>query len=252
MSEKEKRITSQDVIAALRMRFCSPQFAFLEQVADGTGARRYRWADAVAMSVWPSRGYDIHGIEVKVSRYDWLSEMRDPAKSAAVQKYCNRWWLAIGDEKIVQPGELPPTWGLLVLKGGAIKCAVEAPLLTPEALSVEFVASVLRNMASADDAKVAEAFSRGREEGYKAGEKNDYTKIKLDELTRGLAEFQEKSGIEITRYSGGDIGQAVSALRHLKYRVDQVRTAAKACEDIKGMLDQVAALEELEEAVKQQ
>lgn len=87
---------------------------FLEQVADGTGHHQSRWADAIAICVWPSRGYDLPGFEVKVSRGDWINELKDPAKSASVQRFCNRRWLAVASDKIVQPGELPPTWGLLV------------------------------------------------------------------------------------------------------------------------------------------
>src|ERR1700723_1265707 len=90
----KEAVTSAAVIAWLQGWFAPPAYGFLEQVADGTGARRFRWADGVAMSVWPSRGYDIHGIEVKVSRYDWLNELKQPGKSAAVQQYCNRWWIA--------------------------------------------------------------------------------------------------------------------------------------------------------------
>src|ERR1700749_3874182 len=120
---------ASEVIANLKVRFAAPAYCFLEQVADGTGARQHRWADAVAMSVWPSRGYDIHGIEVKGSRYDWLNELKDVHKSVAVQQFCQRWWICTPDETIIQPGELPPTWGWMVTKKDTMRVVVEAPRL---------------------------------------------------------------------------------------------------------------------------
>jgi hypothetical protein len=81
MSDKVK---SQDVIAALRKKYPAAAWAFLEQVANGTGyAKKYRWADALAMGLWPSRGMELHGIEVKVSRSDWLRELENPARKLA-------------------------------------------------------------------------------------------------------------------------------------------------------------------------
>lgn len=64
---------------------------------------------------------DIHGFEVKVSRADWLREKRThdeefPAawKSYPWGRYCTHWWLVVPHKDIVQPGELPEGWGLLV------------------------------------------------------------------------------------------------------------------------------------------
>lgn len=246
------RITSADVIAALRLKFDAPAWAFLEQVADGTGARHFRWADAVVMSVWPSRGYSIHGIEVKVSRYDWTSEMRNPAKSAAVQKFCNRWWLAVSDETIVQPGELPETWGLLVLKGGKMKCVTEAPALTPEPLRIEFVASVLRNMAVADLAKIANVRQEGYQKGLDEGqsEKKLYIEDKMNRLQESLNEFETKSGVKIGEYDGQYLGDAVKIARSLHRSIERVRDAkAEALALIEGF-DKIIALDQVQEVIK--
>ena len=77
-------LKAADVIDLLRVKYPLPAFALLEQVADGTGARNYRWADALVMGVWPSRGYHLLGFEVKVSRSDWLHELHKPAKADAL------------------------------------------------------------------------------------------------------------------------------------------------------------------------
>ncbi len=62
------------------------------------------------MNLYPSRGLEINGFEVKGSRQDWIKELKSPEKSAPVQRFCDRWWI-VAPAGIIQPGELPPTWG---------------------------------------------------------------------------------------------------------------------------------------------
>lgn len=64
-------LTAADCIEALRGRYRAPAYALLEQVANGTGWKADRFADAVVMSLWPSRGLTVTGFEVKVSRHDY-------------------------------------------------------------------------------------------------------------------------------------------------------------------------------------
>lgn len=140
---------ANEVVDLLQAKYCAPAWAFLEQVRNRTGyGGSERYADAVAFSLWPSRGLELHGFEVKVSRSDLVAELRAPTKSTPIQKFCDRWWLVLGDAEIIQPGELPPTWGLMVVQGDKkprLKSITEAPQLQPDPLSKPFVASVLRN-----------------------------------------------------------------------------------------------------------
>lgn len=102
-----KGITAAAVLDLLRKRYEPPAWAFLEQVRNSTGWKRTeRYADAVAMSLWPSRGLEVHGFEIKVSRSDVLKELRDPEKAAPIMRFCDRWWLVLGDKDLIQPGEL--------------------------------------------------------------------------------------------------------------------------------------------------
>jgi hypothetical protein len=232
------------VVAKLKEHFAPPAFCFLEQVADGTGARQHRWADGVAMSVWPSRGYDIHGIEVKVSRHDWQIELNHPKKSEAVQQYCNRWWIATPDQSIIRPGELPPTWGWMICNARGMKVITPAPALTPKEISVEFLASVLRNVSIADDARVNKLCSKAAAAATEEG--NKYLRDHLANLKTQVDEFEAASGIRISEYSGGkDLGEAVRTLRDLKYRTQSISEAIHACEQIKGMLENVETLAKL-------
>lgn len=236
----QKRITAADVIGNLRAWFRLPQYAFLEQVANGTGARyQYRWADAVAMSVWPSRGYDIHGIEVKVTRYDWIKELNAPQKSAEVQQYCNRWWVATPDESLIEAGELPATWGHMVMKGDSMRVVVPAPQLQPLPLTVEFVASILRNVQKADEGQIAAAINKAvREAVDRERATSCYTKLKQQ-----VDAFEAASGLHISEYADGkELGESVDTLRRLRWRLESIERARDACKDIEQMLEKIQTL----------
>lgn len=57
----------------------------------------------------------VHGFEIKISRSDWLRELKTGGeKSVFWRAYCNYFWLVVPDASIVKPGELPEGWGLLV------------------------------------------------------------------------------------------------------------------------------------------
>lgn len=98
-------------------------------------------ADFIAIDKYAS-SQAIHGHEVKVSRSDWLTELRDLSKSERIKRYCNFWWLVVSDPAIVKDGELPEGWGLIVKSGNGLRAKVKAPPLTPAPLPLDFVAGL--------------------------------------------------------------------------------------------------------------
>jgi hypothetical protein len=132
---------SNSVRAALRERYCKPEWSIFFEVSNGTGARSHRYADAVAMNLFPSRGLEVHGFEIKTYRSDWLRELKNPEKAEAVFKYCNRWWI-VAEKGLVKPGELPPTWGLIEHNAGKLRQDTEAPKLSPIPMDKTFSAIV--------------------------------------------------------------------------------------------------------------
>lgn len=162
------RFTAKDVRAALLNRYRAPEWATFFEVQDSTGAAASRSADAIAMSLYPSRGLRLHGFEIKVSRSDWLHELKQPDKSVALQRYCDHWWI-VTPADIVREGELPPTWGHLILKGNGLNCAVKAPLLEREQWSPNFLAALLR--------RAHEARERGIREGVDQAMANERAAI---------------------------------------------------------------------------
>jgi hypothetical protein len=56
-------------------RDCSDAVRFIS-----SGWSRESRADAIARHLWPSQGLELIGFELKVSRSDWLREIKDPYK----------------------------------------------------------------------------------------------------------------------------------------------------------------------------
>lgn len=207
--------TSSSVKAALRLKFAAPEYAILEEVRNATGrlkkrhGKQPRYADMIAMSLWPSLGLELTGFEIKVSRADWLVEISDAKKAVAVQQFCDRWVLVTPNEKIVKPGELPPSWGWMVVTGTTVKTMVEPPKLDAAPITREFLASLLRNAATSNpdyievqsriiEARMADMPQPRSRTGFKAERKQTMTTqaAEIKRLKRVIADMQA-SGISL-------------------------------------------------------
>ena len=257
--KKDQRMATESTLfAALRTRYPDNAYALFHHVRSTTGTSASRTADAIAFSLWPSRGLELEGFEMKSSRSDWLREKDAPEKADEIAKFCDRWWLVIADEKIVQDGELPPTWGLLVYKKDKLVCRKQAPKLDPKPMERGFIASLFRNIQATSvpkveiNAKIEDASARGRELGSQL--KGRYSEIASEELEclkKSIEEFKKTSGIEIDRWNGGRLGEAVNfVLRHSpKGVIEQIKRLRNSLQDNLNRLDK--DLQYVEEVVNQ-
>ena len=239
--------------------FSAPAHVMLREVRNGTGySRAARTADALVTSVWPSRGIWFAGVEVKVSRSDWLSELKQPDKSYEVQRFCDHWYIA-APPGIVEPGEVPATWGHIEVNA---KCRVvkQAPKLTAEPLSAVFVASVMRKLAASQGALLSEAKSAGAAsveitqvgaDMQQVREEQQRMRLELLEL-QGLknhvAAFEKASGLDIAHgWNQAELGRAVRVVLQMpphqfQYIADRARNLAAVAEQIAiELVPQVAA-----------
>jgi len=107
-----------------------PRWVCAEHVRNNAGFEAQRTADFMAVDTWLSSGLAVHGHEVKVSRSDWLSELKAPWKSLPFREIIDYWWIVAPSTVIVRPEELPPEYGLMVLDGnGFLRAQVTAPRL---------------------------------------------------------------------------------------------------------------------------
>jgi hypothetical protein len=89
-----------------------PGGIFLPEV--GWNPASYRGGcDAIYVGFTSTSGRLLVGHELKVSRGDWLKELKSPGKADGWADECHEWWLVVNDPAIVHDGELPAGWGLM-------------------------------------------------------------------------------------------------------------------------------------------
>lgn len=258
---RERPISAEQVRAALREHFPFGAFAVVEEVRNGTGyGRQERYADAVVVSCWPSRGLWIAGVEIKVDRQDWLHELKSPEKSAEIQQWCDYWWIAT-PALLVKPGELPATWGLLEYDAASrakdkLVVAKEAPKLEPQPLSLAFAASLARSFAKSQQAAhvqiARETEMRVREE--LGAEAVDAMRLKLNQAERHRDQLKE--WLARAEEQNSDLGELRALLGlHWGARKDAAEAAIKAAREFQnlnlaGMADRLTQAAELLRAAK--
>lgn len=211
---------TDELRALLRERHSGSQWALCEEVHDSTGYARSRSCDAIAMNLWPSKGLELHGFEIKTSRSDYLNEIRDPDKADTFKRYMDRWWL-VGSSKAIVKKDLPAGWGFMWPRNGKLVTSVGAPKLEPLPLPREMLAALLRRaVAPMEEQQRAirnAAYREGLERGKKSrGDGRDFAWQSFQRLKRAIDDFEQRSGIRIKNWNGGDLGEAVKLVRALK------------------------------------
>jgi hypothetical protein len=243
-------VDSGKIMAALGKRYRAPMWALLEQVGNGTGTACNRYADALALSLWPSRGIELHGFEVKVYRNDWLRELKRPDKAEDIANVCDFWWIAAAPGVVdVDRDPIPTAWGVMILDGRGLVQHKKAER-RPERAELDryIIAAIMRRATErmvpvgSIQARLDEAREEGEESGRKEAHNADAHENELRELAElreSIASFQAASGLEIKRYCGaGDLGRRVKMVETL----DQLRVGWT----LKGVEQSLtAALEEV-------
>jgi hypothetical protein len=248
------KLDARDCVLALRELYKPPAYAFFEQVANGTGWRNKGWCDALVMGIWPSRGLDLSGFEIKVSRNDWKKELERPDKAEKIAKYCD-YWFVVCPKGLIRTDEVPRTWGLIeVSEKNRAATTVPGTKLAPEPFSREFLAALLRKQSDLWDEAMRTARQEGREDGAKSGAGElaielAEAKDSADALRKKIDEFEKASGVSIM-WRVGDIGKAVKAVLSEDYRQtateilrSEIAVLARARDELTKELGALEALE---------
>lgn len=260
------KLTAEDLSAALRRRLESQGGWYqFEEVQAGPSAGRF--ADVVAVQTFWSRGIKVEAYELKVNRGDWLKELRDPEKAEAIAKHVDRFYV-VASPGVVQLAEVPEGWGLLECRppSNKLRQLKAAPPLQDgkrKRVSLGMFIGILRaaerawwKPTSADFERVAQ---QARLEGYDAGKRAAGDKepadlqLELDRLRKTIREFNEKSGVQLHEYNGGDLGAAMQVLRLLESgRGWSLRARAEYAEHslAQALADLRVAMRELDAAAK--
>jgi hypothetical protein len=241
----------EDVTKLLRERYAPPQWAYIEQVGDATGSYTSRHADGLAMGLWPSRGLELLGFEVKVSRSDWRRELVRPSKAEPIARRCDRWFV-VAPADIVPLIEVPSNWGLIEVRKGKLIQTKEAAKLDPEPLDRSFLAAILRKASTQNPTEQMRLEARREARLEMEKELPSQVEFKtyriqgeLDALRRRVEAFEATTGIPLedhqgTGYygfpSGEDLARAVlflagDGIRKIKR---QIETIDRVIEHLQG------------------
>lgn len=192
-TESKDHWDEREVIEVLKRcdRFGLPTYALLAQVHGHVSGTRA--ADGVSVGLWRSRGLTIQGFEIKVSRSDWLREIKKPEKAEqTVFNFCDKWWLITPKKSdVVRTGEIPQPWGHATVTRAGVHVVKEAPSLNPSAIDRPFVAELFRHATEQLPSEVllAEARKKGFAEGVDRGEENQRNRVAH---LRELSESQQR------------------------------------------------------------
>lgn len=133
--------------AALRLKFPPGRYALFEEINRATGYTSARYADAIAVNLWPSDGLGMHGFELKASRADCKKELADLDKHHAFARFCETWTLVAYDRRVTDGLSLPDHWGVWHYDAdthGFVRSKAPTRNCAPEPWSRAFMVSLMR------------------------------------------------------------------------------------------------------------
>lgn len=156
-------VKTEEVRAALRREYTRQDCAIIFEVPNGMASGRNNngrsaFCDAIVCNFWRSRGFEMEGFEIKVSRSDWQRELQMPRKAESHFERCDRWWLITpaNGVPIAKPDEIPGPWGWMQVKAnGDLHVAKKAPKLVPaRPFDLEFAFALVRAASRFDQAAI--------------------------------------------------------------------------------------------------
>lgn len=256
-------MNSTDVLDALCRSLEGQGYVVVREVMVGSQRNRTeRRADAIAVQLYESRGVHLHAFEVKVSRADWMRELREPAKADPIATGC-RYYTIIAPQGVVDPLEVPLAWGLWQVRaadGKVMRTRAGQPNEDAR-FDVSTMARILRRAYDAILAPGADALKaaeqKGWKEGHEAGKRDaarpegeDYRE-RYNELVEAVTAFQQASGVDLgARWypnptKARRTGEAVRLLMEQPHAMTGLRRALLETQDrIARMVREVEAASE--------
>jgi len=128
-------MTTESLLAVLRVHYIrdAPPGATAGGVFVAEVGVNGEWGassrcDALYAGFTSASGRILIGHEIKVSRSDWLAELRKVGKADTWADACHAWHVVVPDEAVVKREELPEGWGLMLppKRGKRMQIAVKA------------------------------------------------------------------------------------------------------------------------------
>ena len=235
---------TQEMLFALKERYSFPEWIFLSEVPDGTGAMRTRRADGFAFNLFPSKGFTKICFEIKASLSDLKKELEDGTKSNAVGQFANLFFLVCpenlwNNESIL----LPETWGILEYNHdtGKLRQKKKPTLYTPRPVDDGFAAALLQSLhrcLSVDDSDLlialrsqeqklrreyAAHYEKRLEEEKKKIEDRFVYEYSLDKTL--LENVKNAYGREVLRFGSVGFQKDFKEFKNFLYGRDRIKSA---------------------------
>lgn len=200
--KNQSDITASDIRSALERVYAAPEWYIGFEVGNSTGTNCRRHADAVAVNAYPSKGFEVRGFEIKVSKSDLKTELQNGIKSDEIARFCDYWFLVV-PKGLADAFTLPPTWGVIEFTtDGGLRQKVKAQKLERTEPEIGFLCAMLRGRERA----VTESASRVSAEREEQIRKNAVWKLRnsedeLKQLRERLAEVKEATGISLDSWT---------------------------------------------------
>jgi hypothetical protein len=156
MVPQHKGVSVASIHRVLRKRYPAPEWVYLEEVRLGTGYEGFflpghhvainaeQRIDGFAINCYKSKSWRRIAIEIKISRGDFLKEIKNPDKRIGAMMLSNQFYFA-APEGLIKVDELPEDCGLIEVRGDFQAIKVQAAWHEASAWHPATVASVLRS-----------------------------------------------------------------------------------------------------------
>lgn len=198
---KPESVTANDIRKAILRSWKPPEWIVAFEVANRPGFDGTRRLDAVGFSSYPSRGLKMVGVEIKVSRGDFLAEMRQPEKAGAFATHLDEMWIYTAKGVVDGPHEIPDAWGWKVLYGDRL-VTKKRPKPLDGAPDKAFFACFIRAMSeSQEHIRRAMEADLSRKAKDMAERMFGREKAKLDEREKAIEALRERTEMEHKKVS---------------------------------------------------
>jgi hypothetical protein len=190
-------ITADNIRRALEGTYTSPEWYIGFEVGNSTGANCRRHADAVAINSYPSKGFEVRGFEIKVSKSDLKHELEIGIKADEIARFCHYWFLVV-PKGLADGFTLPPTWGVIELTDNGLRQKVKAERLPRTEPTIGFLCAMLRGR----ERVVLESAHKVTAEREEQIRRNTLWSVKnseteLAKLRETLKEIKDATGISL-------------------------------------------------------
>ncbi len=192
MSKPSIKITSNTIKSLIAIKYGAEKWAgrhavFFE-LRDGTGIYAGQSMDAFVMDLWPSGKLSRYAFEVKISRSDFLHELKQPDKRKWAMDISNEFWFVCAPG-VAKPEEIPEDCGLMVCSKNAKNLRRVTQAKYREAIDLDLiqVAAIMRSAFRKNPLPDTLSWKYAGQE---------ITKEMLDELIADRRDYEQRAEIK--------------------------------------------------------